>query len=110
MEKPVDIDDNTFDQKVLQADTPMLVDFWAPWCAPCRAVAPILEDLAEEYKGRVGIARINVDEATISATKYGISAIPTLLLFKDGQPAGQMVGFKPKAELAKVLDKILSTD
>jgi len=110
MEKPVDIDDNTFDQKVLRAETPILVDFWASWCAPCKAVAPILEELAEEYKGRLGIARLNVDEAPRSATRYGISAIPTMLLFKDGKPAGQMVGFKPKAELKKALDEILSTD
>lgn len=110
MEKPVDIDDNTFNEKVLQAETPMLVDFWAPWCGPCRAVAPILEDLAEEYKGKVGIARLNVDEDTISATKYGISAIPTMLLFKDGKPVGQLVGFKPKAELKKALDEILSSN
>ncbi len=110
MEKPVDIDDKTFNEKVLQAETPMLVDFWAPWCGPCRAVAPILEDLAEEYKGKIGIARLNVDEATISATKYGISAIPTMLLFKDGKPVGQLVGFKPKAELKKALDEILSSN
>ncbi len=110
MEKPVDIDDKTFNEKVLQSETPMLVDFWAPWCGPCRAVAPILEDLAEEYKGKVGIARLNVDEDTISATKYGISAIPTMLLFKDGKPVGQLVGFKPKAELKKALDEILSSN
>ncbi|MDR9459620.1 MAG: thioredoxin [Dehalococcoidia bacterium] len=110
MEKPVDIDDKTFDEKVLQAEMPVLVDFWAPWCGPCRAVAPILEDLAEEYKGKIGITRLNVDEATISATKYGISAIPTMLLFKDGKPVGQLVGFKPKTELKKALDEILSSN
>jgi thioredoxin 1 len=110
MEKPVEVDDNTFDQSVLQAKTPMLVDFWAPWCAPCKAVEPILDDLAEEYKGKLGIARLNVDEGPRSATQYGISAIPTMLLFKDGKPAGQIVGFRPKAELKKALDEILSAD
>jgi thioredoxin 1 len=110
MEKPVEVDDSTFDQEVLQAKTPVLVDFWAPWCGPCRAVAPILDELAVEYKGKVGIARLNVDEAPKSATKYGISAIPTMLLFKDGKPAGQIVGFRPKAELKKAVDEVLSTD
>lgn len=108
MEKPVAVNDKTFDQTVLKAETPMLVDFWAPWCAPCIAVAPILDDLVEEYKGRLGIARLNVDEAPRNASKYGISAIPTMLLFKDGKPVGQIVGFRPKAELKKALDEILS--
>jgi len=107
MAKPVEVNDKSFDQTVLKAETPMVVDFWAPWCAPCMAVAPILDDLAEEYKGRLGIARLNVDEAPLNATKYGISAIPTMLLFKDGKPAGQIVGFRPKAELKKALDEIL---
>lgn len=107
MAKPVVVDDKTFDQTVLKAETPVLVDFWAPWCAPCRAVAPILDELAEEYDGKLGIARLNVDEAPANASKYGISAIPTMLLFKDGKPAGQIVGFRPKAELKKALDEIL---
>jgi len=108
MAKPVEVDDKSFNQAVLKAKTPMLVDFWAPWCAPCLAVAPILDDLAEEYTGRLGIARLNVDEAPINASKYGISSIPTMLLFKDGKPVGQIVGFRPKAELKKALDEILS--
>ncbi len=108
MAKPVEVDDKSFNQAVLKAETPMLVDFWAPWCAPCLAVAPILDDLAEEYTGRLGIARLNVDEAPINASKYGISSIPTMLLFKDGKPVGQIVGFRPKAELKKALDEILS--
>ncbi|MBE0415274.1 MAG: thioredoxin [Dehalococcoidia bacterium] len=108
MAKPIEVDDKTFDQTVLKANTPVLVDFWAPWCAPCKAVAPILDDLAAEYEGRLGIARLNVDEAPVNASKYGISAIPTMLLFKEGKPVGQIVGFRPKAELKKALEEILT--
>jgi len=108
MAKPVVVNDKNFDQKVLKAKRPMLVDFWAPWCAPCRAVAPILDELADEYEGRLGFARLNVDEAPASATKYSISAIPTLLLFKEGKPVSQIVGLRPKAELKKALDEIVT--
>jgi len=108
MEKPVEVDDTTFEEKVINEKTPVLVDFWAPWCGPCRAVAPILDELAEEYKGKMTIARLNVDEAPQSASKYGISAIPTMLLFKDGKPVSQIVGFRPKPELKKALDETLA--
>ena len=107
MEKPAEVNDTSFEQAVLKAETPVLVDFWAPWCAPCMAVAPILDDLAGEYKGKLGIARLNVDEAPMTASKYGISAIPTMLLFSDGKPVGQIVGFRPKAELKKAIDEII---
>jgi len=109
MAKPVDVTEKTFDQDVLKAKTPMLVDFWAPWCPPCLAVAPILEELAEEYEGKIGIARLNVDEAPILSARYGVSAIPTMLLFKEGEPVGQLIGFRPKAELKKALDEILAS-
>jgi len=109
MAKPVDVSEKTFDQDVLKAKTPMLVDFWAPWCPPCLAVAPILEELAEEYEGKIGIARLNVDEAPTLSARYGVSAIPTMLLFKEGEPVGQLIGFRPKAELKKALDEILTS-
>jgi thioredoxin 1 len=108
MEKTVDVDDNNFEERVINEKTPVLVDFWAPWCGPCRAVAPILEELAEEYKGKMIIARLNVDEAPKSASKYGISAIPTMLLFKEGKPVSQLIGFRPKPELKKALDENLT--
>jgi thioredoxin 1 len=108
LEKPIDIDDKAFDDKVLKASVPVLVDFWAPRCGPCRAVAPILDELAKEYKGRVTFARLNVDESTQNASKYGISAIPTLLVFKEGKPISQIVGFRPKAELKKALDEAIT--
>jgi thioredoxin 1 len=108
LEKPIDIDDKAFDDKVLKASVPVLVDFWAPWCGPCRAVAPILDELAKEYKGKVTFARLNVDESPQNASKYGISAIPTLLIFKEGKPISQIVGFRPKAELKKALDEAIT--
>ena len=108
MEKPIDIDDKNFEDEVLKADKPVIVDFWAPWCGPCRAVAPILEELSEEYEGKIAFTRLNVDEAPQNASRYGISAIPTLLVFKDGKPVSQIVGFRPKAELKKTLDEVLA--
>jgi thioredoxin 1 len=108
MQKPEDVNDKNFEEKVIKGKTPVLVDFWAPWCGPCRAIAPILDELAEEYKGKMTIARLNVDEAPQSASKYGISAIPTMLLFKDGKPVSQLVGFRPKPELKKALDESLA--
>jgi thioredoxin 1 len=108
MAEVVTVSDATFEEVVLKASLPVLVDFWAPWCGPCKAVAPILEELVGEYDGKMGIARLNVDEEPINASKYGISAIPTMLLFQDGQPVGQILGFRPKAQLKKALDEMLT--
>ena len=107
MNEPITIDDSNFDQIVLQADKPVLVDFWAPWCRPCLMVAPILDELAGEYSGRVSIARMDVDKNPKTAAKYNIMSIPTLLLFKNGQPVSQIIGFKPKEELKRSLDAAL---
>ncbi len=107
MSKPIEVDDNNFDQTVLQSETPVLVDFWAPWCRPCLMAAPVLEELAEEYAGRITIAKLNVDQNAKTAAKYGIMAIPSLIVFKKGQPASQIVGYKPKAELKRDLDTAL---
>ncbi len=108
MEGPVNVDDNSFDDIVLKADIPYLVDFWAPWCGPCRAIAPVIEDLASEYAGRVGFAKVNVDESPKVATGYGVQSIPTLLIFKDGKPMKQVVGLTPKADLKKYLESVLN--
>jgi len=83
------------------------VDFWAPWCGPCRMVAPIVEELAEEYHGRVKFVKVNTDENLDTAMRYGIRSIPTLLLFKDGQLVGSIIGFRPKSELKKLIEKAL---
>ena len=107
MGKPVHIDDNSFDTTVIKSEMPVLVDFWAPWCGPCKAVAPILDELAKDYKGKMVIAKLNVDESPQNASKYGVSAIPTMLIFKNGEPVQSIVGYKPKAELKKAIDEIL---
>jgi len=105
--KPIEVDDSNFDQMVLQAKTPVLVDLWAPWCAPCRMVSPVVEELASEYEGRVSFAKLNVDQNPRTASRYGIMSIPTLLIFKDGKPISNIVGFRPKAELKRSLDAAL---
>jgi len=106
--KPIEINDESFDKVVIKADRPVLVDFWAPWCGPCRAVAPIVEELADEYQGQVSFAKLNVDENPKTATGYSIASIPTLLLFKDGKPIKQIVGLRPKGEFKKHLDAVLT--
>ncbi len=108
MAKPADVTDVTFDTEVLKSELPVLVDFWAPWCGPCRMVAPIVEELAEEYDGKVGFVKLNTDDNPIVAGRYGIRSIPTLLVFKGGEPVGQIVGFRPKSDMKKRLDEALS--
>ena len=107
MSKPITVDDSNFDQMVLKADVPVLVDFWAEWCGPCRMVAPVVEELAQEYEGRVSFAKVDVDHNPKIASRYGIMSIPTLLLFKQGEPVSHVVGFRPKAELKQSLDAAL---
>ena len=104
MSKPTPVDDTSFDQIVLQSKIPVLVDFWAEWCGPCRMVSPIVEELAEEYEGKISFAKLDVDQNPRTASKYGIMSIPTLLIFKDGNPVSNIVGFRPKAELKRHLD------
>jgi thioredoxin 1 len=103
----MDVSDQSFENEVIQSDTPVLVDFWAPWCGPCRMVAPIVEELAGEYEGRVKFTKLNTDDNPAVASKYQIRSIPTLLLFKNGEPAAPIIGFRPKSELKKRLDEVL---
>lgn len=108
MTKPVSIDDSSFSEVVLQAEKPVLIDFWAAWCKPCLMVAPILDELAEEYDGKISFVKMDVDQNPQTAAKYGIMSIPALLVFKNGEPVSQIIGFKPKGELKRSLDAILN--
>jgi len=101
--KPQEVTDTTFEANVLKAATPTLVDFWATWCAPCRMIAPVLEEIAAENEGRLTIAKLDVDSNPGIAASYGIQSIPTLILFKDGKPVERLVGFMNKK---KLMDKI----
>ncbi len=108
MGKLQDVTDASFDEEVLVPGLPILVDFWAPWCGPCRMVAPVVDELAEEYEGRVKFVKVNTDDNIRTAAAYGIRSIPTLLVFRDGRPVDQIVGFRPKADLQRSLDKALA--
>ena len=100
--------DANFEQEVLNASMPVLIDFWASWCGPCRMIGPIVEELAEEYKGRLLVAKMNVDENTNTPAQYGIRGIPALLFFKNGELVDQIVGAVPKGQLVKNIEKVLS--
>ena len=100
---PNQITDSTFEAEALQSEIPVLVDFWAPWCGPCRAIAPVLEEIAKEYEGKMNILKMNVDENPATPSKYGIRAIPTLILFKDGEVAGQVTGAVSKSNLKELI-------
>ncbi len=97
--------DANFEQDVLKADQPVMVDFWAAWCGPCKAIAPVLEELAGEYDGKAKIVKINVDDNPQIASQFGIRSIPTLMVFKDGERVDTVMGLQPKDQLATVLDK-----
>lgn len=107
MGRPVDISDPVFAEEVLSANTPVVMDCWAPWCAPCRTVAPVMEQLAREYAGRVKVVKLNVDENPQTAAAYAIRSIPTLLFFKNGEKVDALVGALPKTEIERRLKAIL---
>lgn len=107
MAHPVEANDSNFKQVVEDSPRPVLVDLWAPWCAPCLKVGPIVEDLAKEYEGKADFVKVNVDESPRVASTYGIQSIPTLLFFKGGKPMSQVVGLRSKEELKKNLDSLM---
>jgi thioredoxin 1 len=101
------VTDATFKQEVLENSLPVLVDFWAPWCGPCRMVAPVVEEISEQYDGKVKVVKVNTDENPSVASQYGIRSIPTLMIFKGGQRVDMVVGAVPKTTLANTLEKYL---
>ena len=108
MSKAFEVTDSSFESDVVGAATPVVVDFWAVWCGPCRMVAPIVDELATEYEGKVSFAKLNVDENPEVSMKYGIRSIPTLLVFKDGKPVDQIVGALPKKEMQKRVEAAIA--
>jgi thioredoxin 1 len=107
MSKPIHVTDAEFEGKVLKSSKPVVVDFWAPWCGPCRMVAPILEELAEEYGDKIVIAKVNTDEDAQHAIKYGVQGIPTMLFVKDGDIFNRIVGAVPKFAIQQNIDAML---
>jgi len=107
MGKTVAVTDSTFDEVVLKSANPVLVDFWATWCRPCQMVAPILEELTDEYAGKLTIAKLDLDQNQQTAQKYHVMSIPTMIVFKNGQPVKNIVGFKPKEKLKEELEEAM---
>lgn len=105
--KPLDVGNQQFQEEVLNFGGSVLVDFWAPWCGPCRMVAPVLEEIAGDYEGRVKVVKVNVDENADIASRYGIMSIPTMMLFKSGELVETIVGFKKKDELSSIIEQSL---
>lgn len=101
------VSDASFDGDILESEMPVLVDFWAPWCGPCRSVAPIVDDLASQYAGKLKVAKVNVDESTNVAMKYQVTSIPTFILFKNGQVADRVLGALPRGEFIRFIDRNL---
>ena len=108
MGKVTEVSDLTFDQEVLKSSVPVLIDFWAPWCGPCKAIAPVVEELAGTYEGKLKVVKMNVDDNPQTPSKYGVRGIPNLLLIKGGSVADQIIGAVPKAHLVRAIDRALA--
>ncbi len=108
MSEPIALTDENFAQEVLESEIPVLIDFWAAWCGPCRMIAPIVEELSSEYQGKAKICKVDVDSAQKTAADFGIRSIPTLLIFKEGKVADQVIGAVPKEQITDKLDAVLA--
>ncbi len=106
-ERIVQLDDATFDEHVKSSDVPVLVDFWAEWCGPCKMIAPVLEEIAQEQAGKLAIGKLNIDDNLDVTRRYDVMSIPTLILFKDGEPVARLIGAKPKGQLLQELSNYL---
>jgi thioredoxin 1 len=107
MSSPIELNDGNFESEVLKSDKPVLVDFWATWCGPCRMVGPVVEEIAKDYEGKLKVGKLNVDESSQTAVQYGIMSIPSLLFFKGGKVIDQIIGAVPKQHFVEKIDKII---
>lgn len=108
MSAVVEVNDGNFDEEVIQSDVPVLVDFWAPWCGPCKAIGPVIEELAAEYGDKLKVVKVNVDENKEAAMRYNVRGIPNLIFFKNGEAQNQIVGAVAKQELAKAVEQLVA--
>jgi thioredoxin 1 len=103
-----EVNDKNFETEVINSDLPVLIDFWAPWCGPCRAIGPVVDELAKDYNGKLKVVKMNVDDNPLTPSKFGVRSIPNLLLFKNGQVKDQIVGAVPKQMFVKAIDKLVA--
>lgn len=102
-----EVNDSNFEREVIDAEIPVLIDFWAPWCGPCRAIAPVVDELAKEYDGKLKVVKMNVDDNPLTPSRYGVRSIPNLLIFKSGQVKDQIIGAVPKGQFVTAIDKVV---
>ena len=108
MAEPIELTEDNFTSEVLEADMPVMIDFWAPWCGPCRMVAPVIESLADKYDGKIKVAKVNLNESPALASQYGIRSIPAIFIFNNGEVAERAVGVQPEDTLAAMIDRVLA--